>query len=110
MSFFSGPYINAASKAAVPYSMKSIKPAHGDRGSTKRRAAPRRTGSNTESQGAGNAPKRKRASQAKAAPTTKKIACVSCGQADVPLMMGGREFLYTSNGANLTCGQVFADR
>ena len=24
--------------------------------------------------------------------------------------MGGREFLYTSHGANLTCGQVFADR
>jgi len=53
------------------------------------RTAPRRTGSKAESQGA---PKRKRASQSqpKTSSTSKKIACVSCGQADVPLMMGGR--------------------
>jgi hypothetical protein len=95
---FSRLYINSASKAAVPYSMKSIKPAHGDRGSAKRRTAPRRTASNAES---GNAPKRKRASQAKTAPASKKIACVSCGQADVPLMMGGRKFLCITHGAQL---------
>ncbi|KAI9444832.1 hypothetical protein H4582DRAFT_853542 [Lactarius indigo] len=85
-----GDLLTKLQAAALPYSMKSIKPPHGDRGSTKRRTAPRRTGSNAESQGAGNAPKRKRASQPKAAPISKKIACVSCGQADVPLMMGGR--------------------
>src|SRR6266702_106643 len=96
-------------KAGIPYSMKSIKPAHGDRGSTKRRTAPRRTGSNTESRGAGNAPKRKRASQPKTTSTSKKIACVSCGQADVPLMMGGRKFPCTTHGAKLIMHQVFAD-
>ena len=86
--------------------MKSIKPAHGDRGATKRRSAPRRTGSNmTESQGAGNAPKRKRASQPKIASTSKKIACVSCGQGDVPLMMGGRKFPCIIYGEKLTCGR-----
>ena len=91
----------------MPYSMKSIKPAHGDRGSTKRRTAPRRTGSNAE--GTGNAPKRKRASQSqpKANTTSKKIACVSCGQADVPLMMGGRKFPCTTHGATLTCASGF---
>ncbi|KAH8997324.1 hypothetical protein EDB92DRAFT_1411174 [Lactarius akahatsu] len=85
-----GDLLTKLQAAALPYSMKSIKPPHGDRGSTKRRTAPRRTGSNVESQGAGNAPKRKRASQPKASAISKKIACVSCGQADVPLMMGGR--------------------
>ncbi|KAH9004046.1 hypothetical protein EDB86DRAFT_3207615 [Lactarius hatsudake] len=85
-----GDLLTKLQAAALPYSMKSIKPPHGDRGSTKRRTAPRRTGSNAESQGAGNAPKRKRASQPKAGAISKKIACVSCGQADVPLMMGGR--------------------
>ncbi|KAH9081679.1 hypothetical protein EDB83DRAFT_571099 [Lactarius deliciosus] len=85
-----GDLLTKLQAAALPYSMKSIKPPHGDRGSAKRRAAPRRTGSNAESQGAGNAPKRKRASQPKAGAISKKIACVSCGQADVPLMMGGR--------------------
>ena len=89
--------------------MKSIKPAHGDRGSAKRRTAPRRTGS--ESQGAGNAPKRKRASQSqpKTNSTSKKIACVSCGQADVPLMMGGRKFPCTCiiHGEKLTCASGF---
>ncbi|KAH9178743.1 hypothetical protein EDB89DRAFT_2170965 [Lactarius sanguifluus] len=85
-----GDLLTKLQAAALPYSMKSIKPPHGDRGSTKRRTAPRRTGSNAESQGAGNAPKRKRASQPKVGAISKKIACVSCGQADVPLLMGGR--------------------
>jgi len=71
--------------------MKSIKPAHGDRGSTRRRATPKRAGSSAESsQGGASTPKRKRSSQPKASPVSKKIACVSCGQTDVPLMMGGR--------------------
>ncbi|KAF8274117.1 hypothetical protein EI94DRAFT_1714766, partial [Lactarius quietus] len=61
--------------AAVPYSMKSIKPPHGDRGSTRRRTAPRRTGSNAESQGAGNAPKRKRASHPRLPPRLKRLLC-----------------------------------
>jgi len=74
--------------AASPYSMKSIKPAHGDRSSTRRRAAAKRAGSSTE--GGVTAPKRKRSSQAKAGSASKKIACVSCAQTDVPLMLGGR--------------------
>jgi len=69
--------------------MKSIKPLHGDRSSTRRRAAPRRTASSTESS-PGGTPKRKRLSQPKAGSVSKKIACVSCGQTDVPLMLGGR--------------------
>ncbi len=71
--------------------MKSIKPLHGDRSSTRRRAAPKRTASSTESS-PGGTPKRKRSSQAKAGTVSKKIACVSCGQTDVPLMLGGRKF------------------
>jgi hypothetical protein len=73
--------------------MKSIKPAHGDRSSTRRRAAPKRTGSTADSsQGGGTPnPKRKRSSQPKPGSVSKKIACVSCGQTDVPLMMGGRK-------------------
>jgi hypothetical protein len=74
--------------------MKSIKSAHGDR-STRRRAAPKRTGSTTESSQGGHggtpSPKRKRSSQPKLGSVSKKIACVSCGQTDVPLMMGGRK-------------------
>ena len=83
---------NSVSKAAVPFSMKSIKPAHGDRVSTRRRATLKRTGSSTESPRGAATPKRKRPSQSKAGSVSKKIACVSCGQADVPLMMGGRKF------------------
>jgi hypothetical protein len=74
--------------------MKSIKSAHGDR-STRRRAAPKRTGSTTEYSQGGHSgtpsPKRKRSSQPKPGSVSKKIACVSCGQTDVPLMMGGRK-------------------
>ncbi|KAI0296226.1 hypothetical protein BC826DRAFT_1005985, partial [Russula brevipes] len=74
-----GDLLTKLQAAASPYSMKSIKPAHGDR-----------TSSSTESpQGAS---KRKRSSQPKSATVSKKIACVSCGQTDVPLMMGGRKF------------------
>jgi len=73
--------------------MKSIKPAHGDRSSTRRRAPPKRAGSSADSSpGGASTPKRKRSSQPKASPVSKKIACVSCGQTDVPLMMGGRKF------------------
>ncbi|KAI0308181.1 hypothetical protein B0F90DRAFT_131037 [Multifurca ochricompacta] len=49
-----------------------------------------RLGSTVDSQGVVISPKRKRASQPKAGSASKKIACVSCGQTDVPLMMGGR--------------------
>jgi len=70
--------------------MKSIKPAHGDRTSARRRAPPRRTGSSTDSSPGASASKRKRSSQPKPGSVSKKIACVSCGQTDVPLMMGGR--------------------
>ena len=70
--------------------MKSIKPTNGDRTSARRRAPPRRTGSSTES--SPGAPKRKRTSQPKPGVVSKKIACVSCAQTDVPLMMGGRKF------------------
>ncbi|KAH9954402.1 hypothetical protein BC827DRAFT_1143851 [Russula dissimulans] len=88
-----GDLMTKLQAAASPYSMKSIKPAHGDRGSTRRRATPKRAGSSTESsQGGASTPKRKRTSQPKASPVSKKIACVSCGQTDVPLMMGGRKF------------------
>jgi len=71
----------------LPYAMKSVKPLHGDRTSARRRAPPKRTGSSAES-----TPKRKRSTQAKAGSVAKKIACVSCGQTDVPLMLGGRKF------------------
>ncbi|KAI0257164.1 hypothetical protein BJV78DRAFT_15495 [Lactifluus subvellereus] len=86
-----GDLLTKLQAAAVPYSMKLIKPAHGDRVSTRRRATLKRSGSSTESsQGAATTPKRKRPSQSKAGSASKKIACVSCGQGDVPLMMGGR--------------------
>ncbi|KAH9982869.1 hypothetical protein BGW80DRAFT_1161312, partial [Lactifluus volemus] len=86
-----GDLLTKLQAAAVPYSMKSIKPAHGDRTSTRRRAALKRSGSSAESsQGAATTPKRKRASQTKTGSAPKKIACVSCGQTDVPLLMGGR--------------------
>jgi len=85
-----GDFLTKLRAAAAPYSMKSIKPAHGDRSSARRRAAPRRTGSSTESSPGAHPPKRKRLSQPKPGSVSKKIACVSCGGTDVPLMMGGR--------------------
>jgi hypothetical protein len=83
--------------------MKSVKPAHGDRSSTRRRATAKRAGPSTESsQGGVTAPKRKRSSQAKAGVVAKKIACVSCGQTDVPLMLGGRKSHCAAPGRGLT--------
>lgn len=87
--------------------MKSIKPIHGDRSSTRRRAAPKRSGSSAESPQGGA--KRKRSSQPKAGAVSKKIACVSCGQTDVPLMLGGRKFSCVAPGRGANAQQVFAD-
>ncbi|KAI9512559.1 hypothetical protein F5148DRAFT_1162518 [Russula earlei] len=86
-----GDLLTKLQAAENPYTMKSIKPPHGDRTSTRRRAPPKRARSSTESsQNGASTPKRKRSSQPKASPVSRKIACVSCGQTDVPLMMGGR--------------------
>jgi hypothetical protein len=83
--------------------MKSVKPAHGDRSSTRRRASAKRAGTSTESSQSGvTTPKRKRSSQPKAGSVSKKIACVSCGQTDVPLMLGGRKFLCVALRRGLT--------
>ncbi|KAI0275042.1 hypothetical protein BC834DRAFT_27442 [Gloeopeniophorella convolvens] len=85
-----GELLSKLRAGVSPYSMRSIKPARSDGAPSRRRSAPKRTGSNIDALGAPIPPKRKRSSQAKAAPAPKKIACVSCGQTDVPLMMGGR--------------------
>jgi hypothetical protein len=79
--------------------MKSVKPPHGDRGSARRRAPPKRTGSSAEN----GTPKRKRTTQPKAGSVSKKIACVSCGQTDVPLMLGGRKLPLLLLWGMLTC-------
>lgn len=84
-----GELLTKLKAAALPYAMKSIKPPHGDRSSARRRAPPKRTASSAETS-QGGTPKRKRSTQAKAGSVSKKIACVSCGQTDVPLMLGGR--------------------
>jgi hypothetical protein len=76
----------------LPYAMKSVKPPHGDRSSARRRAPPKRAGSSAEKSQGGGTPKRKRTTQPKAGSVSKKIACVSCAQTDVPLMLGGRTF------------------
>ncbi|KAI0068165.1 hypothetical protein BV25DRAFT_1986985 [Artomyces pyxidatus] len=72
---------------APSYTMKSIKPAYSDKARPRRRSGPRKSVSDAAD---GATPKRRRSSQAKVVTPAKKIACVSCGQADVPLMMGGR--------------------
>ncbi|KAF8506722.1 hypothetical protein F5888DRAFT_1644769 [Russula emetica] len=85
--------------AALPYAMKSVKPPHGDRSSARRRAPPkRRAGGSSAETSLGGTPKRKRPTQPKAnsGSVSKKIACVSCGQTDVPLMLGGRKFVSPS--------------
>jgi len=81
-----GELLTKLKAAALPYAMKSIKPPHGDRSSARRRAPPKRRASSAD-----GTPKRKRSTQQpKAGSVSKKIACVSCGQTDVPLMLGGR--------------------
>jgi hypothetical protein len=85
--------------AMPPYTMKSIRPTQADTTKPKRvrkPAAPKPVVAKhamdapTFSVGAPQ-PKRKR--QSKAVLALPKIACVACGQTDVPLIMGGRECL-----------------
>ncbi|KIM88637.1 hypothetical protein PILCRDRAFT_85206 [Piloderma croceum F 1598] len=82
--------------AMPPYTMKSIRPTQADTTKPKRArkpAAPKPVAAKhamdtpTSSVGALQ-PKRKR--QSKAVLALPKIACVACGQTDVPLIMGGR--------------------
>ncbi|KAI0052539.1 hypothetical protein FA95DRAFT_1332555 [Auriscalpium vulgare] len=75
--------------AAPPFTMKTIKPAYGDKARPKRKAPVRKTVGDASA--APVAPKRRKSTQEKTTAVVKqKIACVSCGQTDVPLMMGGR--------------------
>ncbi|THH19034.1 hypothetical protein EW146_g2045 [Bondarzewia mesenterica] len=71
--------------AAPPYAMKSLKSSD--------RSRPRRSASRKKlrvDDDKNHTPKRRRSMQAKNANPPKQIACISCGQTDVPLMIGGR--------------------
>jgi hypothetical protein len=46
-----------------------------------------------ESSTTGPSSKRRRVSQAKAAPTVTQIQCITCNQTDVPLILGGRKLV-----------------
>lgn len=71
--------------ALPPYAMKPIKPST-ESGRPKRRSAPRKS-----AQDPPGSPitKRKRQAQPKSQVPPPKIACFACGQANVPLIMGG---------------------
>jgi hypothetical protein len=72
---------------APPFSTKPIKPGQG--ATKSKRKAPRKPATGTDP--ATPSTKRKRVSQAKNPTTPAQIACFTCGQVDVPLIMGGRE-------------------
>jgi len=82
--------------AMPPYTLKSIRPTQGDTIKPKRvrkPAAPKPAAAKPTTDAPAFSvgpppPKKKR--QGKVAPILPKIACVACGQTDVPLIMGGR--------------------
>ncbi|KAG9314024.1 hypothetical protein JVU11DRAFT_4802 [Chiua virens] len=82
-----GSQLTQIQNAALPsYTMKPIKPST-ESGKPRRRSAPRKS---TQDPLASPAPKRKRQTQPKTQVVPPKIACFACGQANVPLIMGGR--------------------
>ncbi|KAF8560000.1 hypothetical protein OG21DRAFT_1502356 [Imleria badia] len=82
-----GSQLTQIQNAALPsYAMKPIKPST-ESGRPKRRSAPRKSAQ--DPLGSPTA-KRKRQTQPKSQVPTPKIACFACGQANVPLIMGGR--------------------
>jgi len=89
-----GPLLEEIRAAvAPPYNTKSIMPVHADSTRAKRRPSTRKVGTtNTQTPAVDKQPpaKRKQPQKAKAAVPSAPIACRSCGQTDVPLMMGGR--------------------
>ncbi|KAF8140624.1 hypothetical protein EV363DRAFT_1151718 [Boletus edulis] len=81
-----GSQLTQIQNAALPsYAMKPIKPST-ENGKPKRRSAPRKSAQDPP--GSPTA-KRKRQTQTKTQ-VPPKIACFACGQANVPLIMGGR--------------------
>lgn len=72
--------------AAPPYAMKPLKPSHGYKPRAKRQSTRRKDQAEQDK----IAPKRRKPAQSKPTIPSKPIACVSCGQTDVPLMIGGR--------------------
>lgn len=79
-----------------PYTMKSLRLTQADRAKPKRvrKPAVRKPAvrkPTTDKDASTEPQKRKR--QAKVQPSLPKVACVTCGQTDVPLTMGGRECL-----------------
>ncbi|KAL6298698.1 hypothetical protein BKA93DRAFT_40211 [Sparassis latifolia] len=83
-----GPLISQIQSVVTPYATKPIAPVHADR--TKRKAATRKVTIDTTGSMGGNTSKRRQPSKPKAIAQPPPIACRSCGQTDVPLMMGGR--------------------
>jgi len=82
-----GSQLTQIQNAALPsYTMKSIKPST-ESGRPRRRSAPRKS---TQDPRGSPTPKRKRQTQPKGQLHPPKIACFACGQANVPLIMGGR--------------------
>ncbi|KAI0756852.1 hypothetical protein C8Q80DRAFT_1130817 [Daedaleopsis nitida] len=78
---------------APPYTLKPIKPAGADSNRAKRKSVSRRAtliSNNPSSPGEKAAPVKRRQSLKANALVAPPIACHSCGQTDVPLMMGGR--------------------
>ena len=73
--------------AAPPYAMKPLKPSHGYKPRAKRQSTRRKDQAEQDK----IAPKRRKPAQSKPTIPSKPIACVSCGQTDVPLMIGGRK-------------------
>ncbi|KAI9570229.1 hypothetical protein HD554DRAFT_394551 [Boletus coccyginus] len=81
-----GSQLSQIQNAALPsYPMKPIKPST-ESGRPKRRSAPRKSAQDQSSP----TTKRKRQTLPKTQVPPPKIACFACGQANVPLIMGGR--------------------
>ncbi|KAH0837994.1 hypothetical protein J3R83DRAFT_6231 [Lanmaoa asiatica] len=82
-----GSQLTQIQNAALPsYAMKPIKPST-ESGRPKRRSAPRKSAQDPPGS---PTTKRKRQAQPKSQVPPPKIACFVCGQANVPLIMGGR--------------------
>lgn len=72
--------------------MRSIKPTQGDGMRPKRVRKPAARKPAADNPNSVPPPKRKKA-QVKEVPALPKMACIACGQTDVPLIMGGREYI-----------------
>ncbi|KIJ66326.1 hypothetical protein HYDPIDRAFT_166593 [Hydnomerulius pinastri MD-312] len=84
-----GSQLTQIQNAAAPnFSMKLIKPAT-DSTKPKRRSTSRKTAQDGDASGS-QPMKRRRQTQPKTQIMPPKIACFTCGQTDVPLIMGGR--------------------